>query len=120
MRSNTFSRLDALFKGPIINLPTINSGDADKLWMFSQRTAAERNTEAEFQDLQRKILDLSGKIRIGFRNTSSHYITGIATEDFTLGYTQTWEDFVPNNLLMLISIEVLQPLLRQDLTDAER
>ncbi|KAF8860479.1 hypothetical protein BDZ45DRAFT_688468 [Acephala macrosclerotiorum] len=112
--------LDALFKGPIINLPTINPGDADKMWIFSQRIAAERNAENEFQDLQRKILDLSGKIRIGFRNTSSHYITGMATEDFTLGYTQTWDYFVPNNLLMLISVEVLETLLRQDLTDAER
>ncbi len=113
-------RLDALFKGPITPLPALKPEDIDKYWQISERAPAERNTDSEFFDLQKRLKSLAGWIRIGFMNTRTHNVCGMGEDGYLSGLTVLEEEFLPHRIQMLIAVEMLQPLLRQDLTDAER
>ncbi|KAE8454261.1 hypothetical protein EG329_005186 [Mollisiaceae sp. DMI_Dod_QoI] len=112
--------LDALFKGPITPLPALKPEDIDKYWQISERAPAERNTDSEFFDLQKRLKSLAGWIRIGFMNTRTHNVCGMGEDGYLSGLTVLEEEFLPHRIQMLIAVEMLQPLLRQDLTDAER
>ncbi|KUJ13001.1 uncharacterized protein LY89DRAFT_785531 [Mollisia scopiformis] len=115
--SSTYPWLDAIFKGPLTRTP--GEGGKDDVWSVNERTPAERNTDAEYQDLQEQLIACAGRIRFTFQNSHTHWVSSIEQLSGILGLTMTGRNWMPE-IVVAFSVEPIQVLLRDDLTDAER
>lgn len=121
-----YSWWDALFNGTYKDIPTYRIPDShlhETFLSFHQRPYHIRNTPEAISDMQIRLLTASERIRFRLFSGYTNCNTNIPVKEiFHYGETnvELWEGNVRELVRVNVAIEVLQPLLRGDLTDAER
>jgi hypothetical protein len=118
-------RWDALFNGeykPIENSRKPIDRVKQFLLSFHQRGPALRNDPEALEELQRQILEASEKIRFGLHSGYARGDTGMPYDlkQDHIHYGETVPASIYPYTKVWLGVEILQPLLRRDLTDAER
>ncbi|KAJ8059426.1 hypothetical protein OCU04_012370 [Sclerotinia nivalis] len=112
-----YSWLDALLNGRYEDVP--NSPKGMKLQRFFSRTHGERIHHSFARPLEILIHDLTSKVMFGFHSGYEDVATGLPRSR-TSRNAITRNHTVYDRIEVLISTELVQPLLRDDLTDAEK
>lgn len=110
-------RLDALLNGRSEAVP--NSPKGLKLQRFFSRRHGERINHCSPEIIERTIQDLTSRVVLGFHSGYEDVATGLPRSR-TSRNAITRNHTVYDRIEVLISIELAQPLLRIDLTDAEK
>ncbi|KAI9642393.1 hypothetical protein NHQ30_009197 [Ciborinia camelliae] len=116
-RVDSVLRLDALLNGRYDDVP--NSPKGLKLQRFFSRTQGERISHSSPKTLEKSIEDLTSKVKFGFHSGYEDVATGLPRSR-TSRNAITRNHTVYDRIEVLISTEMAQPLLRDDLTDAEK
>ncbi|KAG4027309.1 hypothetical protein MFRU_031g00570 [Monilinia fructicola] len=112
-----YSWLDALLNGRSEAVP--NSPKGLKLQRFFSRRHGERINHCSPEIIERTIQDLTSRVVLGFHSGYEDVATGLPRSR-TSRNAITRNHTVYDRIEVLISIELAQPLLRIDLTDAEK
>lgn len=110
-------RLDALLNGRHEDIP--NSPEGLKLQRFFSRSYGERMNNSSPEALESMIQKLTSKVTFAFHSGYEDVATGLPRSR-TSRNAITRNHTVYDRIEVLISTELAQPLLRDDLTDAEK
>jgi hypothetical protein len=109
--------MDALFHGRYENIAEV-PGDT-YLQRFYRRSQGERIADPKTQETQQKIRDMTQNVRLALYSGYEDPSSGLPALRVNRN-AMTKNNLVYKRVEILLAIELLQPLLRNDLTDAEK
>ncbi|KAM0152810.1 hypothetical protein ACHAPG_007473 [Botrytis cinerea] len=112
-----YSWLDALLNGSYEDVP--ESIEGIKLQRFFSRTHSERTSRSSPRILENSIQNMTSKVVFGFHSGYEEVTTGLPRSR-TSRNAITRNHTIFDRIEVLVSTEMAQPLLRDDLTDAEK
>ena len=110
-------RLDALLNGSYEDVPESIKGI--KLQRFFSRTHSEKISRSSPRILENSIQNMTSKVVFGFHSGYEEVTTGLPRSR-TSRNAITRNHTIFDRIEVLVSTEMAQPLLRDDLTDAEK